>query len=413
MTKVLLRATRLAIAGAMLAPMLVSGPARAECAYRNTVPVKAYFAAFPAWRIIAAAMKECGNVQVELDQEIRSKGAPAFAARPALYQIGGVHNGTIVPLLNQNTIRPLDDLIAKYGQTLQPNQLIKIDGKTMAVALMVNMQHLVYRADILEQLKIPVPTTYDEVLAAAGTIKASGLVPFPLGATYKSDWNIGIDFNNLFTGFGGKFVNADNTPAINSPAGLKTLDMMKRLSEFMDPEYLAADATTVQQQFQQGKIALSNFWASRVSALEDPKESRVVGKIGTASAPSAVKGGPPAVQFSWDGFAIARNITDAEAEAAFRVAVAGANAEMVAANNDVAVWLIAGFKPGAAAKGSIETLDNGAPTAPSTSWRGVMDAATVKNVPDFMLGRRTAEQTLQKIAADYTTSAVEAGLLKR
>ena len=208
-------------------------------------------------------------------------------------------------------------------------------------------------------------------------------------------------------------MNPDNTPAVNSEAGVKTLEMMKKLSEFMDPEYLAADATTVQQQFQQGKIAMSNFWASRVAALEDPRESRVAGKIATASAPAAIKGGPPAVQFSWDGFAIARNITDAEAEAAFRVAVAGANADMVAANNDLAVWLIAGFKPGAAAKGSIDTLENGAPTSPSTSWRGVMDAATVKNVPDFMLGRKTAEQTLQKIAADYTTSAQEAGLLKR
>ena len=398
---------------ALTAALLTAGAAKAECSYKNTVPVKAYFAAFPAWRVVAAAMKECGNVQAELDQEIRSKGAIAFAARPALYHIGGVHNGTIVPLLNQNTIRPLDDLVEKYGQTLQPNQLIKINGKTMAIALMVNMQHLVYRSDILDQLGIAVPTTYDEVLAAARTIKAAGAVPFPLGATYKADWNIGIDFNNLFVGYGGTFVNADNTPAINSEAGIKTLEMMKRLAEFMDPEYLAADATTVQQQFQQGKIALSNFWASRVSALEDPKESRVVGKIGTASAPAAVKGGIPAVQFSWDGFAIARNITDAEAEAAFRVAVAGANAEMVQANNDVAVWLIAGFKPGAAAKGSVETLENGAPTAPSTSWRGVMDAATVKNVPDFMLGRRTAEQTLQKIAADYTASALEAGLLKR
>lgn len=405
MTKILSIAVTLCV--------LAAGSAHAECAYKNTVPVKAYFAAFPAWKVVAAAMKECGNFQAELDQEIRSKGALAFAARPALYHIGGVHNGTIVPLLSQNTIRPLDDLVQKYGQTLRPNQLIKIDGKTMAIALMVNMQHLVYRRDILDQLGIAVPTTYDEVLAAAQKIKQAGVVQFPLGATYKADWNIAIDFNNLFVGYGGTFVNPDNTPTVNSEAGVKALEMMKRLSQYLDPEYLAADATAVQQQFQQGKIAMSNFWASRVSALDDPKESRVVGKIATAAAPAVTKGGIPAVQFSWDGFAIARNITDAEAEAAFRVAVSGANAAMVAANNDVAVWLIDGFKPGPAAKGSIDTIKNGAPTAHSTAWRGVMDAATTKNVPDFMLGKRTAEQTLQKIAADYTISAQEVGLLKR
>ncbi len=35
---------------------------------------------------------------------------------------------------------------------------------------------------------------------------------YPLGATLKADWNIGIEFNNMFSGFGGKHVNADNTP---------------------------------------------------------------------------------------------------------------------------------------------------------------------------------------------------------
>ena len=269
------------------------------------------------------------------------------------------------------------------------------------------------RCYIFDQLGIAVPETYDEVFAAADKIKKAGIVPFPLGATLKADWNIGIDYNNLFAGYGGKYVNADNTPAVNSEAGLKALATLKRITEYLDPEYLAADATYVQQQFQQGKIAMSNFWASRVDALEDKKESRVAGKMATAAAPRVVKGGPPAVQFSWDGFAIARNITDAEAEAAFRVALEGADKEMVEKNNDVAVWLIEGYKPGALAKGAIDTIENGAPPAPSTAWRGIIDGAISKNVPDFLLGKKTAEQTLQAIEADYTTSAREAGLLKR
>ena len=283
----------------------------------------------------------------------------------------------------------------------------------MAIALMVNMQHLVYRKDILDQLGIAAPDTYDQMLAAAEKIKQAGVVAFPLGATYKADWNLGIDFNNLFVGYGGKPVNADNTPALNNEAGLKALATMKKVSQYLDPEYLSADATAVQQQFQQGKIAMSNFWASRVGALEDEKESRVVGKIATAAAPRAVAGGIPAVQFSWDGFAIAKNITDVEAEAAFRVAVEGANSNMVEKNNDVAVWLIAGYKPGPLAMGAIATIEEGAPPAPSTTWRGLVDSALARNLPDFMTGKRTAEQTLQKIEADYVISAKETGLLKR
>ena len=42
---------------------------------------------------------------------------------------------------------------------LQPNQLIKIDGKVMAIAFMGNGQHLFYRKDILEKAGLDVPTT--------------------------------------------------------------------------------------------------------------------------------------------------------------------------------------------------------------------------------------------------------------
>jgi hypothetical protein len=58
--------------------VLMSGAADAACAYKNEIPVKAYFAAFPTWKVLSAAMAECGNFQAELDQEIRTKGAPGF-----------------------------------------------------------------------------------------------------------------------------------------------------------------------------------------------------------------------------------------------------------------------------------------------------------------------------------------------
>tara|TARA_R110002020_G_scaffold109430_15_gene253132 strand:- start:24770 stop:25963 length:1194 start_codon:yes stop_codon:yes gene_type:complete len=395
-----------------LAVLLMSSSAAfADCAFENKTPIKAITAAFPAFKAIAENMEECGNIQVELDQEVRTKSAPALAANPALYHISSVHNGTIVPLLNEGTIRPLDDLVAKYGQNLNPNQLIRVDGKIMAIGFMVNMQHWMYRKDIYEDLGIAVPTNYDEVLAASEKIKQAGVVDYPLGATYMADWNIGIDFNNLFVGYGGTFVNEDNTPNVNSEAGMKTLEMMKKLSEYMDPEYLVADATFVQQQFQQKKIAHSNFWASRAAKMDDAAESQVVGLIGTAAAPAAMPGGIPASMYSWDGFAIAKNITDEEAEAAFRVAIEGGDEEMVKENNDLAVWLINGFQPGEMAQGAIATMANGAKPNASTTWRGLINDAIEKNVVEFMTGKKTAEETLTDIESAYRTSAKEAGLL--
>ena len=45
----------------LAALLLTATSAQATCAYKNTVPVKAYFAAFPAWKVAAEAMKECAG----------------------------------------------------------------------------------------------------------------------------------------------------------------------------------------------------------------------------------------------------------------------------------------------------------------------------------------------------------------
>ena len=392
--------------------LALSAGAQAACAFRNETPLKSLTAGFDAWKAVTAAWAECGNVQSELDQNFRTKQPAAFAAKPSLYHIGGVANGTLTPLVNAGTIRPLDDLVAKYGKHLTPNQLIKIDGKTMAVAMMVNAQHLVFREDILKELGIAVPKTYDEVLAAAEKIKASGKVAYPLGATFKAGWDLAQDFNNIFVGYGGSWVKADNSPSVAGEAGEKTLALMKKLSAYMDPEYLVSESTFVQRQFQQGKIAMANLWASRLGALEDAKESQVVGKIGVAAAPLAMAGGKPSTTLWWDGIVIARNISDAEADAAFRVAMEGLDEEMVKANNAAAVWLVKGYQPTKLAGGSVASAEGGAPGYPSTAAMGLMHSALGEKLADFMTGKTDAKATLAAVEAAYLVKAKEQGLVK-
>ncbi|GLQ27525.1 ABC transporter substrate-binding protein [Sulfitobacter pacificus] len=393
---------------------LMGTTAFAACSYENTTEIKMLSAGFEAWKAVADAMAECGNFQAELDQEFRTKQPSAFEANPALYHLGGVSNGTVTPLLNAETIRPLDDLVAKYGQNLSPNQLIRIDGKIMAVAMMVNTQHLMYREDILSDLGIETPTSWDEIYAAAAKIKEAGVVDHPLGATMKSGWNLAQEFVNMYPGFGGALFNDDNTTAVNSEAGLKALETMKAGMAFMDPEVLVSDSTYVQQQFQQGKIAMANLWASRAAAMNDEAESQVVGKVKMAGAPTAMEGGAPATTLWWDGIVVAANITDEEADAAFKLAMEGMDTEMVQANNDAAIWLIDGFTPGPLSEGAIATATaNPAPPAyPSTTQMGLLHTALGNEIPAFLTGERDAAATLVAIDEAYTTAAKEAGVLK-
>ena len=382
----------------------------AACDYRPSSKVSLLANSFAAWKAVSDAMGECGNFEAELDAEFRKKQPDAFAANPSLYQLGGVSNGTIQPLLSAGTIRPLDDLVTKYGKDLQPNQLIRINGQVMAIAMMVNNQHLMYREDIFKSLGLEVPTTYFELLSAADKVAASGQVQYALGGTYKAGWNLAEEFVNMYIGMGGDFFDGSK-PNLNNAMGIRTLEMMRNLTHYMDPEYLVADSTYVQQQFQQGKIAMAVLWATRAAAMDDAKESQVVGKVKMAAAPSPVSGALPASTLWWDGVVLAKNMTDQQADEAFQLLMEGIDREMVTSNNDAAVWLINGYKPGPVAMGAAETAENGALPYPNGVEMGLMHTALGNNVADFLTGKETAEQTLIDIEAEYTTAAKEKGLL--
>ncbi|MGB1034598.1 MAG: ABC transporter substrate-binding protein [Primorskyibacter sp.] len=399
--------THILAAGAV---SLASTSAFAGCAYENTTPLASLSAGFQAWKVVTDAMAECGNFSAALDQEFREKQPEAFAADPSLYQIGGVANSTMIPLLDAGSIRPLDDLVAKYGQNLSPNQLIKVNGQIMAIAMMVNAQHLMVREDILADLGLDVPSTYNEVLDAAAAIQAAGVVDYPLGGTFKTGWNLGEEFVNMYTGEGGAFFGEGNMPSINNAQGLASLEMMKALTEYMDPEYLVSDSTYVQQQFQQGKIAMANLWASRASAMDNAEESQVVGKVKMAAAPmGSVR---PASTIWWDGIVFASNMTDAQAEAAFQVAMEGIDSEMVMANNDTAIWLIDGYVPGRLAAGAAATAGAGAAPYPASGPMGIMHTVLGNGISAYLTGAKDAGTALADMEAAYITAAKESGLVK-
>lgn len=396
------------LATAAAVAVLATG-ARAECAFENDVPVSISAAGFAAWNAVTAAMQECGNVTVELSQDFQEKQATGMAARPSLYTMGGVANSSMVPLLNAGLIRPLDDLVAQYGQHLSPQQLIRVDGQIMAIAMMVNAQHLMYRSDIFAELGLEVPNDYDQLIAAAQVIRDAGVVDYPFGAPWSTTWLI---FADIYLGYGGSFFADGFQPAVNNETGLATLARMAALTEYMDPEYLVSDSTYVQQQLQNGRVAMANLWASRAGAMSDAAESKVVGLVEFASAPASGPGTLPAATLWWDGVVIARNVTDAEAEAAFRVAMEGLDTEMANANPEAAIWIIPGFEPGPIAAGAAATAQNGALPYPASTHMGLMQQAIADNIGAFLTGGMAAEATLAQIEADYLESAREAGILQ-
>jgi len=389
--------------------LMLAGTSVASAACENTVAAKSLTNAFPAYVIMTDVMKSCGNFQPELDKDHRLKLQDAFSTNPSLYTIAGVANATSVPLFEQELVRPLDDLIAEHGQGLSENQFIRVDGKVMAIAALFNTQHLMYREDILSDLGIDVPTTWDEVFDAAEKIKAAGVVDYPLGGYYKSGWNLGFVFINHYLGEGGTFLDENNMPALDKEKAKVVMERLKKAASYMDPEYLVSDTTFVTKQLQQGKIAMANLWASRAGAVNDPAESSVAGKIKMAA--GLMGSEQPASTVWWDGWVVAKNISDDEAEAGFKLIVAAMDPEVISANNDAAVWLANGFTPGPAAAGAAATAQAGAPAYPASKAMAVMHTALGDGLSAYMTGDKDADTTLADIEAAYLTAAKEAGLV--
>ncbi len=373
---------------------------------------------FPAIQTVGAGAAACTGAEVStnLTADHQKINVPGMQGNPAEYTSAIVANSSIVALMNEDVIRPLDDLVAKHGADLKSSQLIKVNGKVMAVAFMANAQHLMYRKDVLADLGISVPKTYEEMLAAAEKIRASGKMSNPVGGAYKAGWNLAQEFNNMFLGYGGSHFEAGSAnPSVNSEAGVNALNMMKALSEYMNPDFLTHDSNVTNAEYRAGNIALLNMWGSRASSQTTAEGVTDAVKNGHAIAgPMTVGGGSTAAStLWWDGWTVAKNISDAEAEATFIAMMNGISPSMMSDENirTQAVWLIDGYKPTDAAIGVFEAAKMGTTPYPMLPYMGLMHTALGAELPDFMQGKESAEQALADVEAAYIAAAKEKGYL--
>lgn len=376
---------------------------------------------FPAIHAVAdAAEAACGAGAAEFVRnhttEARQIMNAALMPNPSEYSSVILANSTLTQLMNDGLVRPLDDLVEKYSDQIKPNTLITIGGNVMAVAFMANSQHLYVRQDILAEAGVDsIPSTYDEVLAAAEAIRAAGIMEHPLVMNMQVGWNIGESFNLVFLAHGGEFFAPGSAePAINGPAGIAALETLKSLVDYAHPDYLTQASNETQGLWEAGQAALGIMWGSRGSAILDDEGStpEVTSNTVLAAAPSVEPGGVPGATLWWDGITIAKNVSDAEAEATFAALINGMTKEMVEANNDDAVWLLDGFQPGPAAAGVAATAAGGAKPYPMIPQIGIMHNALGNELVDFLKGEESAEQALADAEAAYVTAAKEAGFLK-
>ena len=233
---------------------------------------------FPAIQTVAAAAAACGSDAVEVKSNLTADhqkiNLAGMEGNPAEYTTAIIANSSIIALMNDDVIRPLDDLIAAHGADIPAKQLITINGKVMAVAFMANAQTLAYRADVLKEIGVEPPKSYEEMLAAAEMIREKGIMENPIGGAYAAGWNLAEEFVNMYIGTGGEFFTPGTAEvSINNEKGVAALEMMKSLTAYMNPDYLTHDSNGTQAEWEAGNVALMSMWGSRMGNLMDTEGS--------------------------------------------------------------------------------------------------------------------------------------------
>jgi len=178
------------------------------------------------------------------------------------------------------------------------------EGKLIGPPIQVENVSLMYRKDVFQKYNLKVPTTLDELEAAAKALN---------GKPMTDDGQPGFGIVNrgkraaatsMFAGMlhamGGTWLTPNREPAINSEEAIKAMDMWGRLLRLYGPPGSENnhwyEASSI---FSQGKAATYTDANSLWPVIEDAQKSKVIGKVGYALFPRGPKGNSGSTVAVW------------------------------------------------------------------------------------------------------------------
>ena len=390
-------------------------PAHAACMTLNNIQLNLRLPDYPFWKMVADEMQQCGNVSASFDFDAETVVVDSAAPDKELGSLVGVSNASLYRLNKQRLLRPLDDLVERFGSKLAERQLIRVDGKVVAIAVAANTRALMVHQGLFAQEKIAIPGTYEEFLNAADKLKGSELYKNSFSLAFKSGWNLTQEFLDQYMAGGGKWLDGANLPLISGVIGEATLERMKKLSGYLRPDFLEVDSALVLEDLLKFNAPMSVLWTSSAGPLDNPAVSRVAGKMSILPAPAVMTGGKPASTLWWDGFAIPVSATNEEAEAVFITALEGLDSEMLEKYRDDAFWLLKDYAPTRLTENVLAQIDKdngqGIVHYPASEATDLLRRALGGPIADFMEGKTPAAAALGQAEADYLRAARERGLI--
>ena len=169
-------------------------------------------------------------------------------------------------------------------------QIATVKKTLVGVPLYPEVQVLYYAKEKFQEKKVKVPQTFEEFAAAAEKL-------YDKNANYAGYVSRGDGIQAVYTlapfvfGMGGRWLDEKGRPDMTSDAFIKALELYSGTLRKFGPPGIAGQ-TWAQNQvvFGQGNAAMNTDSSNFVSTYENPKKSKIAGKVGYAPVPRGPAG---------------------------------------------------------------------------------------------------------------------------
>jgi multiple sugar transport system substrate-binding protein len=253
-------------------------------------------AQFQVWRASRPEFERLTGISVEFTDDplggLKDKIVTESVSNPGSWDATILFD-TWLPEL-ANFLEPLDDsVVADVDLADFPgatSDLGQWDGAQYGVPVRSHVMMFYYRQDVFEELGIDVPTTFDELVAAAEAVEAAN----PDMAGFVVNWGrqssiSPMPWQQLLVNAGGSLFDDAANPtaaAFNTPEGIAATELYQSLLDVGPDGAAAFNEADMRNSFAAGDaaMALAWSWSMEVFANPDAAAEDVLGNVGFTSA---------------------------------------------------------------------------------------------------------------------------------